>query len=72
MDLVLETTPEHPHKVKALVAARCATIPEHLHHDSEGLLRARNAQMPIHSYRFSHVDLFLETTPEHPHKIMPL
>ena len=25
-------------------------------------------QQQIHSYRFAHIDLFLETTPEHPHK----
>ena len=40
--LLLETTPEHPHKVRAiwlviqaLVSGRCATIPLHLHDNSE-------------------------------------
>ena len=43
MELLLDTTPEHPHKVNALVAARCATIAEHLQDDSEGLLTAKSA-----------------------------
>ena len=44
MKLLLDTTPEHPHKVNVLVAARCATIAEHLQDDAEGLLTARRVK----------------------------
>ena len=56
MGLLLDTTPEHPHKEKALLALK--------HCDIETKL--------IYSCRFLQMELLLDTTPEHPHKVNAL